>query len=186
MKFAIKILLLILFAVLIFWGHNNSHKKYYKGEYFLKKVEKRTILKLNKKYNLFLSAIGGGTDDEGIWLVRLMFDRRGKPYTLQESRAVIVDCIEELLSQINNDVDLRPYLKVYPFTPKNISLFIISYDENGFDIVDPHLSVVSGNGGEINYNTTDPKNPYRHKLDIFESYEEAQAILKREKEKSQD
>jgi hypothetical protein len=182
MKFAVKILILILFAALMFSECNNTSGKYEKGESLLKKVEKRTILKISKKYNLFLSAIGGGTDDQGIWLVNFMFDRRGKPYTIQESRAVIVDCIEELLSEINNDQEIRPYLKEYPFTPKNVSLTIISYDENGYDLVDPDLSVVSSSRGEINYSTTDPKNSYKYKLDIYESYEEAVAILKREKE----
>ncbi len=40
------------------------------------------------------SGIGGGTDDEGIWLVDLIFSRRGKPYTIEKSREVIIDCIE--------------------------------------------------------------------------------------------
>ncbi len=59
MKFAIKILILIFFAFLIFWGHTNPNRKYYRGEYLLKKAEKRTILKLNKNTIYFFQQLVG-------------------------------------------------------------------------------------------------------------------------------
>lgn len=55
---------------------------------------------------------------------------------VSEARLLFVKHAEALLSQINNDSNIRPYLHNYPFTSKNIFLTFSFCKTNG-DLVDP-------------------------------------------------
>ncbi len=57
---------------------------------------------------------------------------------------------------------------------------IISYQKYGSSIVDRDLNLVAGYNGKIRYKSTDPKDIYKNVLDIYETYDEAVAILKKE------
>jgi hypothetical protein len=153
---------------------------YSKGDVLSNQLIAKTGERLAKKYNMSISGIGGGEEDQGIWLIRVMFNRKGNLLTISEGRKIILDCIQEFLFDINHDEELRPYLKVYPFTAANLYITIINYTPEGYVVEDPYLEVISGNKGEIAYRTLDPNDHFKYKSSIYETYDEAVAILTQE------
>ncbi len=137
--------------------------------------------RIGKKYGMSIGAVGGGANN-GIWLMSLDFQRYGLPLDIQQSRKLLVACMEEFLNDVNKDEELRPYLRDFPFSVNNIDMGIINYKEDGHDIYDPYITTISANNGKINYFTYDEINPHRYKSEFTETYQEAVAILKKEQE----
>lgn len=136
--------------------------------------------KLGKKYNMKITDIGGGSDD-GIWLISVGFARYGEPpVTVDEGRRMIVDCIEEYLKDVNSDKEIRPYVKNYPFKPKNLDIAILNYTADYKSIEDPYLCCILFVQGKILYLTKGANQRYGYKSEISETYDEALAILKQE------
>jgi hypothetical protein len=44
--------------------------------------------------------------------------------TLEQTRALVVQVIQEFLEQVNGNEEIRPYLHTYPLTVQNVSLMI--------------------------------------------------------------
>lgn len=143
----------------------------------------KTGKRLEQKYNMSISAVGGATK-EGLWLLTVMFDRKGEPMTIEEGRRVIIDCIQEYLKDINNDEELRPYLKVYPFTIDNLHVAIINFAKDGSLVFDPILELITSRQEKIIYRTRDSADKYKYKNTFEETYEEALGILQKEREAS--
>lgn len=143
----------------------------------------KTGKRLEKKYNMSISAIGGASKG-GIWLIDVGFDRLGDPMTIEEGRRAIVDCVQEYLKDINTDEALRPYLKVYPFTIDNLHIAIFHGAKDGGLVFDPILELIAADEFGVVYKTRDPDNIYKYKNIYKETYEEALAILQKEKENS--
>lgn len=143
----------------------------------------KTGKRLEQKYNMSISSIGGATK-EGLWLLTVTFNRRGEPMTIEEGRRVIIDCIQEYLKDINNDEKLRPYLKVYPFTIDNLDVAIINSAKDGSLVFDPILELITSRQEKIIYRTRDPADKYKYKYTFEETYEEALGIVQKEKEAS--
>lgn len=137
---------------------------------------------LGKKYGMRQSSIGGGGGEDRIWLMSLSFDRNSQPLTEEESRRLIVDVVNDYLKAVNKDEILRPYLREYPFTPKNIELTIYNSDEDGNRINYPFIDIVDNREGKIGYFTKEEGKEYGYKTEKYETYDEAVAILKKEKE----
>ena len=135
--------------------------------------------KLENKYNLSLGAIGGGAKD-GIWLLTAGFTRHGKYLKLNESRLLIVEITQDYLKDINDNQELKPYLKVYPFTTSNLYVFVINLEKNGEEVKDPYIGSMSAREGIINYKTNDPCDEYKYKFKFKETFEEAVAKLQQE------
>ena len=134
---------------------------------------------LGKKYHMEQSGNGLGGMDK-VWLMTIAFDRYGTPINEQEARSLVVHCVEDLLEAINNDEQLRPYLRDYPFTAKNLRLSIINFDKNQDVHYFPNISVVSNSEGKVGFFTDDPSDKYKYHTKKYETYDEAVAILKRE------
>lgn len=137
----------------------------------------REASKIGKKYQMHLCGVGGGAVEEGIWLMSSHFQRDGELLTEQAARELIINFLNDYLSAVNSDEELRPYLKVYPFGPKNIDLAIYNYDLKGDDIYHPYIGTVSAVKGKISYLTDDENNKFKYKSEKDETYEEAVAIL---------
>jgi len=135
---------------------------------------------LGKKYKISLIAQGGGATPEGIWLMSLSFEKEGDPLTEEEARKLIIHCVDDFLSAVNNDEKLKPLLKEYPFTAKNLSLAIFSGGKNQVAHYFPSISVVSDSRGKICFFTEDPSTKHGYHTEKYETYEEAVAILKNE------
>lgn len=166
--------------ILFFYG------KYYfdensQADRLSNKLIDRVGSRLEKKYHLSMSAIGGGGDSKGLRLLNISFDHQGEPFTRDEARKLIVNLTQEFLKEINNDENLRPYLVSFPFTPSNLHIAVIFFDSNRNFIFDPFPIIVSASNGKIGYFTKSPENLFQDKSKVYELYEEALAIVNSEK-----
>jgi len=128
---------------------------------------------LAKKYGLNYSGIGGGATKEGVWLVKTHFIFKGLPLDIDQGRKIIVPMLEEFLTEINENKDIRSLLRDYPFTPKNIDIVIICHDFDNETIYDHYLDTITASNREIGFFTRDPENKHKYKLEMYEPYEEA-------------
>ena len=137
---------------------------------------------LGKKYHMSQCGVGGGgAGKEGVWLMALAFQRFGPLLTEEEARKLIISCLDDFLTSVNKDEEIRPFLKNYPFTSKNTELVIHNYNVDGYVIYHPYISTVAANReGEISYFTEDESSPFTYKSKKYETYEEAVAILQQE------
>jgi len=172
-KYLCLILILIMFNTCSQFSSNSSP-----ADKLTNQLIRRVSQKLSKIYNLKLSAIGGGQDKEGVWLITAMYDLYGKPLNVKQARIIIVNMVEEYLNEVNNDEKLRPYLKNYPFTIMNLNLDIITYKNDQTDYFDPDLDTISTIKMNIDYTTRDPNNPYNYKDSFTEKYADALEIVR--------
>jgi hypothetical protein len=61
-----------------------------------------------------------------------------KTITISEARCLYVSMVEQFLNLVNNDPNIRPYLREYPFTAKNFDLII--------GVIDPNTKTISEQG----------------------------------------
>ncbi len=89
---------------------------------------------------------------------------------------------EDLLRRYNQDEEIRPYLKNYPFTSKNLRIVIYLVDQKGIDIHNTgnskeFLSAIYQSWGRVRYAIENDEKP--NPQDIFEeTYEEALSIVR--------
>lgn len=132
--------------------------------------------KLAKKHNMKEAGISGGMMGS-VYMIGVMF-QINHPMDRDEARARIVDCAEELLTAINENKEIRPYLKNYPFTTKNIKVAIFINDRDRRPVRHPNIGVVSVyESDDIHYYTKE-ENQMKYKSEIREPYAEALAIVK--------
>ncbi len=110
-----------------------------------------TAKAITKKYGLSPFGNGGQMMDE-IKMLYLAFECR-RPLTIDETRPMIIDCVNILVTAINENEKIRPYLAKYPFTPDNIEMVIFFQDNMGNDVSD--LIIVSVDKGNIKYKVSD-------------------------------
>lgn len=80
------------------------------------------LIAAGNKLRLYPFAIGGKWAD-GIEELAASF-RFYKFATKEESRQLVVDAVQELLSAINNNEQLRPYIKEFPFPANRVKIHI--------------------------------------------------------------
>ena len=124
---------------------------------------------------------GGGARPDGIWLMTLSFERVNSPISEEEARKLIIQSVDDFLLAVNSNEELRPYLKNYPFTVKNLSITIFNYDGKRELNFFPSIAVVKNSEGEIGFLTKIPLQKYGYHTKKYETYEEAVAILKNQK-----
>ncbi len=109
--------------------------------------------------------------------------RRKKPFDIKEARRLIIDCMDEYLTAINqSEKTLGPYVTHFPFSNKDIEIGIFFSDNEGGTVYDPDISVVSAYDGILYYRTNAPEHRYRYKMKYDETYLEAKEKLKIEEE----
>jgi len=141
----------------------------------------RTGKILEKKYHLRQSATGIGGMDK-VWLMCLSFDRYGEPINEQEARKLIINCVDDFLEAVNKDEQLRPFLQDFPFTAKNLELKIFNFNKDQELHYFPSIAIVKDLRGKIGFLTEDPATTCGYHTKKYETYDEAVAILKREKQ----
>jgi hypothetical protein len=134
---------------------------------------------LGKKYQMIQSGNGLGAMNK-VELMSILFDRYGAPLNEKEARSLVIHCVEDFLEAVNSDEQLKPLLKDYPFTAKNLKLTIFSFDKDQVIHYFPNIAVVSNSKGKIGFFTEDPSDIYSYYTKKYETYEEAVAILKEE------
>ena len=73
---------------------------------------------LKKEKNIQAVGLGGSMMDD----IEVLFFHLETPgeYSVAEARKIYVNVIEELLTKINGDAQIRPFLHNFPFTHKNV------------------------------------------------------------------
>lgn len=112
-----------------------------------------------------------------VYMIGLTFQIH-HPMDRNEARMRIVDCVEELIKAVNENIEIRPFLKDYPFTTKNVHVAIFTNYPNGKEVFDPYIRVVSiYKSDDIYFSTKEPnKIPYKNRY--RESYKEALALVR--------
>jgi hypothetical protein len=172
-----KTISLFLFLFLLLLGSCSEVGPTRQADILSDQIIKTVSGRLNKKYGFQLVGTGGAEDEGGVWEIAAMYGRYGpKMLDIGEAREKILDCAKEFLDEINHDEAFRPYMKVYPFTSKNLSISILNYDETGKDVFFPYISNINLVGGMIYYKSLDPKVRIPFAKIVKETYEEALEI----------
>ena len=89
-----------------------------------------------------------------------------------EGRELLIAAVETLLSTVNTNEKIRPYLIRYPFQPKNIEIRIFLRNPDRSEIAPGNLCIVSALGGTLEYDIHDPTTA--HLVTAYEeTYQEA-------------
>jgi hypothetical protein len=134
---------------------------------------------LGKKYKMALSSLGGN-GGEGIWLMDLGFHCENSLLTEEEARKLIVQVVNDFLTDVNQEESLRPYMRDYPFTPKNVDITIFNSDIEIGDCFYPFISAINSNQGKVGYFTEEEGQIYGYKTKKYETWDEAIAIIQKE------
>ena len=87
--------------------------------------------------------------------------------------------MKEYLEAVNQDEILRPHLRDYPFTMKNVNIKIFNFDEQGNCVYYPSVFIVGANQGEIDYFTKEESREFGYKTVKHETFDEAVELLKK-------
>ncbi|NGX48168.1 MAG: hypothetical protein K1000chlam3_01558 [Chlamydiae bacterium] len=136
-----------------------------------------TIESIRKKYNLHPCGIGL----EGKFEYLEISFETSELLEKDKARMILIDCTNEFLEKINTH-KIEKFLKPYPFVYKNVGIVLYILDENRKEPLHPKISLASTYKGKILYRTVNPENTFRFKETYEESYEEALALLKKNKD----
>lgn len=136
---------------------------------------KQSSKRLEKKHKLHLAGITGGM----FGCVKLMgFSYQlSRPMNKDEARAVIIDCVQTFLEDVNKDESIKKYLQVYPFDAEHIEITIYMRTPEEGTLYYPDLSVVTARRGKIMYFTKDPDKEFGYKTEEEEFFEDAVKIV---------
>lgn len=168
----------IFFLILTFFGVSmcNAYSGCSSGDYekLANEITDKTAKKLHDEKGLILVGTGGRMMDD-IKMMMMSFEFR-KVVNIEMARELLVNVIEEYLSEINADKKIRPYLHDYPFTAKNLEIEIVFRNPDGSKVASGKINVASADEGKIFYFVDYPE---KHTLKILyeETYDQAiQAI----------
>lgn len=165
---------------------NVMRNNYSSPEYVVisEKILSDIAITLSKRHKMsFFGDVGGMA--RCVNLLGLVFQIPG-PLSKNQLREILIDCVEELLNAINTNEKLRPYLKNYPFTAKEVEIKLFIIDQKGEDIYDPEIDVAAAHNGILRFTTTDKNNTFVYKSQIKEDYETALKIVKEKKQSNLD
>ena len=134
---------------------------------------------IKNKYKIQPSGSGAAMPGGPIQELTLCFDTKG-PFSKKYLRKLVVQCAQEVVNQVNANTQIQQFLAKPPFTVKNVQIIIYNHDKNGRETDDPEIGIAEISRGILTYSTHDPKDRYRYKTDVDETYEEALKILSSE------
>ena len=131
------------------------------------KITEKTAKQLKEQKNLFLAGTGGGMMND-IQMMAMGFDYY-QEVDLASARELVLYTLDKYLMNINNNVEVRPYLHDYPFTAKNIQIRIWIYNPDRSELPLDKIYCITAIDGMLEYYTrSDPYHPI-----CEETYEEA-------------
>jgi hypothetical protein len=133
---------------------------------------------LSERYKMKILGVKSGLAD-CVNVLGLSFQVTG-PLSKEELRIILVGSVEEFLTQINSNVQIRPFLKNFPFTAKQITITLFIKNKNGQNIYHPDISLAYASAGEVAFNTVNINNIYGYESREREIYEIAYETVKRE------
>lgn len=128
-----------------------------------------TIATIKRRYNASPCGIGMNGKFE---YLEISFEINEK-LSRDKIRNILLDSGEEFLKNINDSEKVRPYLKDYPFTHKNIGIALFISDKDNRDLFDPDICCASFERGIFEYHTTAKENTFQYKDTFEETFEEA-------------
>jgi hypothetical protein len=130
-------------------------------------ITENTAKELKAQKNLYLAGTGGQMMDD-IQMMAMSFDYY-QEVDFKTGRKLIVQVINEYLSAINNNKEIRPYLHEYPFTAKNVEIRIFIYNPDRSELPLEKIDCIECiNGGLEYYTRSNPRQAIYE-----ESYEKA-------------
>ncbi|NGX43759.1 MAG: hypothetical protein K940chlam7_02061 [Chlamydiae bacterium] len=137
---------------------------------------------LSSRHNMNMGGFREAThrDDKKYKTMGLCFQIQ-RPVSKEEGRKLLIDCAEELLSQINTHPDFQQFMHEYPFTVKNIEIVMYVSTETGGTVYHPEIAIFSFSRGKVEYLTNSPENRYVFYSEEEETYEEALRIIEESK-----
>ncbi len=165
---------LIFLAIIFIAGCYNSfsnltHKPRTKQS-LVNEVERKVAFRLKKEKELYTCGTGGQMMDQ-IKMLALSFDYY-KPLNIENGRELLIAAVNELVTHVNANEEIRPYLNNYPFEPKNIEIRIFARNPDGSNVPPGKLSVLSAIRNIFEYDMNDPET-IQLKTFYQETYEEA-------------
>ncbi len=142
-------------------------------------ITNQTAKKLKQEKDLCLIGTGGQMMDK-IEMLDMGFQYFHE-VNLEEARQLIVYAAEVYLDAINKNEKIRPYLKNYPFTAKNLEIKIWVRKPDSSNVTPGNVHGIFLNDGLVEY---EPQGSvkYEHPSPILkETYEEAVQMVKTSK-----
>jgi hypothetical protein len=134
----------------------------------------KTAEKLQQEKGLVLVGTGGGMMGD-IQMMAMGFNFY-QIVDIKTARTLLVDSVEEYLSDINANQEVRPFLHNYPFTAENIEIAIYFYISEGSNVPLDKITIAAAEQGKLVYYIDDPEK-YTLKDIHEETYEEALRIV---------
>ena len=144
-------LFLVLFIFISVFGCSSFRDQMPDYEKIADKITNRTAEKLKKEKKLTLIGIGGRMMDD-IQMMAMSFNYY-QEVNLEQARELLIYVINEYLSDINNNQDVRPYLHEYPFTSKNVEIRIFIYGPDRRTLHPDKIGYISSIDGVLEYYT---------------------------------
>ena len=170
-----KKILLLLIVVLISGCDIKEFESPYKPNEeraLINQVRGRVAMQLKKEKNLYPCGFGGGAVDK-ISMLALSFNYYNE-IDIEKARDLLVTAGSLFIKEVNDNEQIRPYLKNYPFEPTNIEIRIFLRKPNGAFCDPDTLHVVSMINGKLDYEID---NSITHLFETIysETFEEALA-----------
>ncbi|MDN3506549.1 MAG: hypothetical protein P0S96_04905 [Simkaniaceae bacterium] len=150
------------------------------NDYFthLNRITKKFIGEMGEKYGFSCFSIGGSLS-ENIKEISIKFNCYEKK-SIEDARALEVNCIERLCEMINSNKKIRSYLEEFPFTNERVSI-MICFSKEGFKCFPPEesISLVMSCRENLIYDITfNDQRPYQTVLrePYREAYEKVKGI----------
>ncbi len=175
---SIKIILIILLLGLTVIGCDKGGEPNYIR--MSDRIVNQYLKDMKDLYGLNCFGCGGGFLNKVNEII-ISFKIQG-PKNREELRELVIKITEDLLRRYNDNEKIRPYLKNYPFTDRNVRIGILLTDEKGISFHNKgadkeRLCAVYQFWGSICYQILNEEKPYLQ--DVFEeTYEEALSIVK--------
>ncbi len=143
--------LLVLLIISLYFGCNSMTYKLSDDEKIANQITQETAKKLKEKKNLILIGTGGQMMHE-IEMLAMSFNYY-QEVNLEQARELLICAINEYLSDINNNQDVRHYLHEYPFTSKNVEIRIFIYGPDRKKLPSDKIGYISSIDGVLEYYT---------------------------------
>lgn len=148
-----------------------------KDEKIVIPIINQTVKVLEKRHDIHFCGMGMGGMEE-LSSLTLSFQVK-RILSKNEARKMILNCIEEILKNINSNEEIKPYLTNFPFSYENISISLYLKTKKGEPIYHPNISIAASNSLGLEFNTIAEENEYSFKERAKETYEEALQLVHR-------
>jgi hypothetical protein len=139
-----------------------------------REITVHTAKKLKEQKHLYLIGTGGQMMDdiEMLMMGFYFYD----VVDIENARQLLVYSVEQYLSAINTNEEIRPYLYNYPFRTENVEIVIYFRNPNGSNVPSDKITIAAAKRGKIIYYIDCPEK-YNLKTLYEETYEEALKLV---------